>query len=109
MERKEMGSFKRPQLRRLERDEAETIALQCITFLAEDPSRISRFMAITGIDVQELSKNIEKVAILAAALDYLMKEESLLLMFASNFGVSVHKLPAARAALEDIAVQEIKE
>lgn len=101
-----MGSFKRGKLDRLEREEAETLALQCITFLAEDPQRIARFMALTGIDVHQLSTHLEAVDTLAAALDYLLRDESLMLMFASNYGISVQKIPAARAALEDILSEE---
>lgn len=104
-----MHDFKRGKFQFLEREEAETTALKCITFLVEEPTRIARFMATTGIEAQELAKNIGKIPLLAATLEYLIKEESLLLMFSTNHRISIKTINAAYTTLEKLAGGEIGE
>src|SRR5262245_22298913 len=42
---------KRPEVTR---DSAEMLAIQVLNFLAEDPERLSRFLAFSGIEAQSL-------------------------------------------------------
>ena len=41
---------------RMTLEEAETLALQGLTFLASDAGRLSRFLTLTGIDPADLQK-----------------------------------------------------
>jgi Protein of unknown function (DUF3572) len=71
---------------RLNQEEAETIALRALGFMAEDEDRIGAFMGETGISPDDLRDHAASPAILTAVLDYLSRDESLLLMFATNAG-----------------------
>ena len=66
---------------------ASEIALKSLTFLAEDEQRLRQFMARTGIDVDTLRRNAGEPYLLAAVLEYLTADESLLLVFAANSGI----------------------
>ncbi|MGL4397254.1 MAG: DUF3572 domain-containing protein [Hyphomicrobium sp.] len=77
-------NFKRP---RLNRDMAETFALQGLAFLASDPDRLTRFMTLTGADPADLRGFSGDGALQASVLDYLLQDESLLLVFTSSNGI----------------------
>jgi hypothetical protein len=62
----------------------EAVAIDVLTFLAEDPERLGRFLAITGIDPASLRRVAAQPRFLASVLGYLLEDESLLLAFASN-------------------------
>ncbi|MFM7084145.1 MAG: DUF3572 family protein [Hyphomicrobium sp.] len=101
-----MSRLKRQKLSTLKRDDAEIIALKGLTFLAEDPRRLQRFMSLTGIDIQELAETAGNIPCLVAALEYLRNDESLLLMFASNHALSVKVIANARDTLERMSLSE---
>jgi hypothetical protein len=69
---------------RIDRDEAETIAFRALGFIAEDEDRIGAFMGETGMSPDDLRDHATSPAILTAVLDYLTRDEALLLMFAAN-------------------------
>lgn len=103
-----MSPLKRQKLSTLKLEDAEIIALKVLTFLAEDPRRLHRFMSLTGLDVQELTETAGNISILVAALDYLHNDESLLLMFASNQALSLKIISNARDILERSSFGEIE-
>jgi hypothetical protein len=84
---------------RLDREEAETIALRALGFMAEDEDRIGAFMGETGISPDDLRDNATSAAVLTAVLDYLSRDESLLLMFAGNADIAPEKITPACALL----------
>jgi hypothetical protein len=65
-----------------ERDVAEAIALRALAFLAEDPERLGRFLALSGIGPSELRSRASDPALLGGVLDHLLSDERLLLAFA---------------------------
>ena len=79
--------------------DAEHIAIQALAFLAEDPSRLSRFFSLTGMTPDALTSDAGNPAVLTALLDHLMGDESLLLTFPSNCGVEPADIARARRAL----------
>ncbi len=87
--------------RPIDRDGAESLSLSALAFLAEDVARLTRFMALTGIEPQRLREEAGTPAIQAAVLEHLLGDESLLLTFAANARVapplvsSAHQLLAA--------------
>jgi Protein of unknown function (DUF3572) len=84
-------------------DSAETIALSALAFLAEDPPRLGRFLALTGVGPDELRTNARAPRILAAVLNHLLQDESLLLVFAATNGIAPELIAPAQAVLEEEA------
>lgn len=80
-------------------DTASELAIGALTFLAEDPARLSRFLSLSGMAPEELSRTAGEPATLAAVLEYLLGDESLLLVFAANAGVPPESLTTARDLL----------
>jgi hypothetical protein len=84
----------------MDADQAETIALQALGFLAEDVQRLGRFLALTGLGPAELKAEAGSARMLAAVLDHLMKDESLLLVFAAGSAIAPELIAAAHRQLE---------
>ena len=77
------------------------MALSALAFLAGDMQRLGRFLALTGLGPAELRKEARSPRLLAAVLDHLSRDESLLLTFASTHdldpqlvGKALHRLEA---------------
>lgn len=81
------------------REDAETIALKALAFIASAEERLSAFMAETGISLDTLHTRAGDLEILAAALDALMRDEPTLLMFAANAGLAPDEVVRAHAVL----------
>jgi hypothetical protein len=87
----------------MQEDRASSIGLSALLFLAGDPERISRFLALTGIGPAELRAQARSPGVLAAVLDYLLQDESLMLVFCANDGVPPEDIAPARRALAAMA------
>jgi hypothetical protein len=83
----------------LDLDGAEQIALDALTFLATDPARLGRFLALTGIGPAELRAAAGTPGLQAAVLDHLLVDESLLLVFAAERGLDPERVALAHALL----------
>lgn len=90
---------RRPKPGSLNRDEAEAIALQGLVFLSGDNSRIARFLSLTGLDAAEVRRNAQEPWFLAAILDHLMSDESLLLVFCAENSIDPALAGPARRLL----------
>src|SRR5262245_48780823 len=84
----------------LSREEAEAVGLSALVFLTEDGHRLTRFLSETGINPAELRGAAGEPATLAAVLDHLLADESLLMVFAAEAGIDVATIGPARAALD---------
>ena len=82
---------------------AEDIAIQGLAFLAGDPDRLARFLALTGLGPQNLRQAAGEPGFLAAVLDHLASDESLLQVFAAHANLAPESVAQARAALGDSA------
>jgi hypothetical protein len=78
---------------------AEAIAVQALTFIAEDPERLGRFLAETGIGPQAIRAAAQEPGFLAGVLGYIVGDESLLIAFASVAGVNPPEVVRAHTAL----------
>jgi hypothetical protein len=94
--RKHMARERRPPAAR---EAAEILAIQGLTFLAEDPERLGRFLALTGISPQELRNAAREPRFLAGVLTHLAEDESLLAAFAEQAGVDRPTVMRAHAVL----------
>jgi Protein of unknown function (DUF3572) len=63
---------------------AEALALDALTFLAADAERLERFLALSGLSVDNLRAAAAAPDFLAGVLDYFAGDEPLLLAFAAN-------------------------
>ena len=79
---------------------AEAIALQGLAFLAEEPGRLQRFVAVTGLDPAELRARADTAELLSAVLEHLAGDESLLLVFAASRGIAPETIAPAIALLQ---------
>lgn len=83
----------------LGRDEAEKLAIEALTFLATDQGRMAQFIAATGYGLAAIRAEAGSLQFLAAVLDFLMEDESLLLVFAAHTGCDPRKIGVAREVL----------
>ena len=79
---------------------AEAIAAQGLAFLADDPARLSRFLAATGLTPDQIREQVAAPGFLAAVLEYLATDESLLLAFAANVAIGPESVASALTVLE---------
>ena len=86
---------KQPQLSKAA---AESIAIESLTFLAGNPARLDRFLALSGLEPDNLRAAAGEPGFLAGVLEHLASDESLLLAFAAN----ARRAPATIAKARDI-------
>ena len=79
--------------------DATAIALEALAFLAADLERLGRFLALTGLSPDTIRAAAASPGFLAAVLDHLAEDESLLVAFAANAGRDPADVLAARARL----------
>lgn len=85
-----------PKKRSMDQDGAEALALTALSFLAADAKRLGRFLALTGLEAQDLRADAGTVTTLSAVLGHLLQDEPLLLVFSANAGID--PLDVARAS-----------
>jgi|ERR1043165_5239154 hypothetical protein len=83
-----------------DQEAAEAIALQGLTFLAEDATRMLRFLKLTGLEPGEVRARAGTVELSLAVLEHLAGDESLLLVFAASRGVAPESVSRAVALLD---------
>ena len=78
---------------------AADAAIAGLGFLADDPERLERFLALSGLGPHNLRQAAADPSFLGAVLDYLAGDERLLLAFASRQGWAPADVVRARDAL----------
>jgi hypothetical protein len=86
------------KLSRLTKAAAESIAIEVLTFQAGNPARLDRFLALSGLGRDNMRAAAGEPGFLAAILDHLASDESLLLACAACTGHA----PATIAKAPDI-------
>lgn len=84
----------------IDRESAEALALQGLTFLASDPSRMLHFLKLTGLQPDEVRAQAGSADLSLAVLEHLAGDESLLLVFAASHDVAPEGVSRAIALLE---------
>jgi hypothetical protein len=84
---------------------AEGIAAQGLAFLAAESGGLQAFMALTGLTPGELRARAESRELLAAVLEHLSADESLLLVFATGAHVAPETIAPAIALLREAGSQ----
>ena len=80
-------------------DFAQEIAIQALAFLASDSERLVRLFRETGLDPLTLRKQAHTPATLAAILEHLLGDESLLLVFCASCRIEPDSIAPAHLAL----------
>jgi hypothetical protein len=81
------------------RESAESLAVQVLAFLAADPDRLGRFMAVTGIAPDAIRTAAAEPGFLVGVLDHVLADERLLIAFADEAAIPPEEIGRARAAL----------
>ncbi len=78
---------------------AEMLAVQALSFIAAEPERLGRFLAITGIEAQSLRDAAREPNFLSGVLDHLVGDDSLMRAFAEHDGIDPLDVVRARSVL----------
>jgi hypothetical protein len=87
------------QVNRIDREAAESLAVQALAYLANDPEQLARFLALSGIGPQAIRAAAADPQFLAGVLDYVTGEEKLLLALADHLQMKPEQVWRARTAL----------
>ena len=81
------------------KEAAESLAIQALAFLAEEPERFSAFMAATGLAPDSLRESANQPHFLLGVLEHMLSDESLLVAFADSAGINPAEIARARGAM----------
>jgi hypothetical protein len=78
------------------RSAAERLAVAALAFIAEEPERLGRFLALTGIGPESIRAAAHEPRFLLGVLDHLAGAEPLLLAFAAENSIPPSAVMEAR-------------
>lgn len=78
---------------------AETVAVQALSFIAQEPARLGRFLAETGLGPETIRAAARDTPFLVAVLDFILSDEGLIDDFGTANDIKPRQLVAAREAL----------
>jgi hypothetical protein len=81
------------------RETAELLAIQVLTFIAEDEARMRDFLAATGLTPGQIRTAALQEGFFAGVPEHMLANESLLVAFADSAGINPAEIARARAAL----------
>lgn len=82
-----------------ERESAETMALSALGWLAAEEQRWQHYLSATGASAESVAHAAREPELLAAVIDFLLTEDSLVLGFAADAGVKPEAVLRARRLL----------
>jgi hypothetical protein len=88
-----------PKAALISREGAESLAVAALGFLAQEPDRLGRFLATTGIGPEMIRKAAADPGFLVGVLDFVASDEPLLLAFAQHADVDPRMVERAQALL----------
>jgi Protein of unknown function (DUF3572) len=78
---------------------AEMLAIQALAFLAEDPKRLTRFLGMTGIEIEQIREAATDAGFLAGLLEHMLGDENLLIAFGEHTGIDPAEIVRAHRTL----------
>jgi len=81
------------------REAAEMLAIQALSFIAEEPERLNGLLNATGLTLDRLRESATAPDFLAGVLEHMLADESLLLAFADSAAIDPADVSRARMAL----------
>jgi hypothetical protein len=82
-----------------DRNAAESLAVQALSYLAGEPERLGRFLALSGLGPDQVRLAAAQPGFLAGVLEYLGSDESLLVGFADHLRIDPAEVARAQAVL----------
>ena len=83
----------------MQREQAETLGLKGLTWLAGEPETLLRFLDVSGLKPGDLRSRASDPEMLAAVVDYLLANEALLTAFCEREGIDPASVQKARMLL----------
>jgi hypothetical protein len=83
-----------------QREAAETLALEALTWLAGNETELSRFIETSGTDAGEIRARADDAGMLRAVLDFVLSEDESLLAFCDAHNVQPKDVHMARHVLD---------
>ena len=83
----------------MDRERAEGMAVEALSFLARSPERLARFLDVSGLRPDTLRAAAGEPGFLTGLMDYLVSDEELLVAFAGEIGASPESVMQARHVL----------
>ena len=81
------------------REAAESLAAQALNYIAQNPERLRRFLALSGLDAGSIRSAAAESGFLAGVLSHLGEDQELLRTFATETGVAPAEVDRARRML----------
>ena len=82
-----------------QRGAATALAIAALSFIASEPERLGRFLALTGIGPESIRTAAREPDFLLGVLDHLVGDEPLLLAFANQNEIDPEQVALARDVL----------
>ena len=80
-------------------EDAQTVALKAVAFVAGDDVLLPRFVALTGCGLDEIRQGVTHAAFLGGVLDFILGDEPTLMAFVEAAEIAPETPAAARAKL----------
>lgn len=80
-------------------EQAETIALQALAFLAKEEKLFAHFFTSSGLTPQDLKDRFREPELLGGVLDAILADDTVLLAFCNTMSISPETLVLARRVL----------
>lgn len=80
-------------------DDAETLAVQALAWIAADADMLNRFSGVTGIAPDRMRQAAGEPGFLAGVLDFLLAHEPTLISFSTEAEIDPKSVVGAREAL----------
>lgn len=78
---------------------AETLAIQCVAWMAEQDDMLNHFANATGVTQSEIRERVQDSDFLASVLDFLMMEDAWVVNFCTQHNVPNEAVMQARQNL----------
>jgi hypothetical protein len=78
---------------------ASSLAIAALTFIAAEPERLDRFLALTGVDAGAIRAAARDPGFLLGVLEHLASDEALLVAFANQNDIDPDEVMRARHVL----------
>ncbi|WP_299935410.1 DUF3572 domain-containing protein [uncultured Nitratireductor sp.] len=83
----------------MQREEAETIAVSALAFIAADGELLPHFLSLTGIEAHQIRAAAAEPGFLAGVLQFVLAHEPTVLRFCEESGIAPERVARAPAAL----------